>query len=361
MLAMLFACWLTLGSDPMRVCWIGGIDALVLTRRLQGLLLALSVLPALALLGLVVVRFASPAWVVALLPSMLLLVVHVSRPPMPRVSALSLSDLPDPPAEVAPEEMVLGFVLGDRSVAVPLSRLVESPAMLVSDRDRRVLLAWNPSAQRALVIPVGLEVKSADLEIVGEVEGSLLLYNRRFGQFLVGMTGLSSDGSRPIGVMTAHPPNRLSWSAWRRRHPRSLLVPGGTSPWVPTKPSDAVAVIHTPTPVAVPTGLLASESIRNTEIEGTSVLLVRDDAGIVRCFNRRLAEDLFLRLRPLHDPRTGRDVLFDPGSQSQWSLDGIGLDGEMKGSRLREYVIEPAVSRAALQRWQPDIRLIDLP
>lgn len=353
--------WLTVGGDPTRARWLGGIDAMLLTRRLHGLLLALSVLPALALLGLVVVRFASPAWVVALLPTMLLLVLHVSRPPMPRVLAVSLSELPDPPTEFAAEETVFGFILGNRPVAVPLSRLVDSPVMLLADLDRRVLLVWNPSANRVSLLPVGLEVKSADLEIVGDVDGSLLLYNRRFGQFVIGMTGLSPDGARPIGVTVSSPPQRSSWGEWRRRHPRSLLVPGDASSMVPDLPSDAVAVIHTPTPVAVPTGLLASEPLRNTEIEGTSVLLVRDDAGVVRCFDRRLANDLFLRLRLKHDPKNRRDVLFDPGSDTHWSLDGMGLDGETKGRRLREYVIEPAVSRGALQRWQPEIRLIDLP
>lgn len=361
LLSNVFSAWLALGSDPDRARWLGGIDALLLTHRLQGLLPALAVLPALALLGLVLVRFTSVSWVATLLPGMLLLSLHVSRPSPPAVLVLALSELPRDREGLPTDEPVLGCIVSERPVAIPLRTLMANPLVVLSDAGQRALLMWNEPAGSATLCPVALEVKAADLEVVGNVDQALLVHNRRFSQFIVGLTGLAPDGSTPIGLQPLRAVQPATWGEWKRRHPSSHLVPVAVDRPVPSSPADAVSVVHGPVVVAVPPSVLNAEPLRNTEMEGASVLLVRDDAGTMRCFDRRLENDLFLRFRWQVDPRSGRGVLFDPGTNSTWSLDGVGLDGETRGRRLREYVIEPAVSWSALRRWRPEVPLIDLP
>lgn len=361
LLCLVFSAWLTIGCDPVRVRWIGGIDALLLTHRLRGLLPALAVLPALALLGLVLVRFVSVGWVAAALPGLLLLTVHVSRPLPPKVLAINVAELTRDQVDLPGDEPVLGCVLGERHVAVPLRTLAANPLVVLSDSEQRALLMWNEHAGAAAFCPVGLEVKTTDLEIVGNVEGSLLVHNRRFDQFIAGMTGLGPDGSTPVGVRPLRAPQRASWGDWKRRHPSSVVLPVMAGVPLPQPPADAVSLVHAPVVVAIPLTVLNAESLRNTEIGDASVAFVRDESGVMRCFDRRLERDLFLRFRPHVDPRTRQAVLLDPGTNSSWSLEGIGLDGETRGRRLREYTIEPAVSWSVLRRWRPDVPLIDLP
>jgi hypothetical protein len=94
-----------------------------------------------------------------------------------------------------------------------------------------VLLVWNAGRTSAAAVPATRELKARELDIVSNPADSLLIYNGRTGQFIVGLTGRLRDGGKPSGAEgELLPVSKQSWRRWRNDHPETkVMLPSGGS------------------------------------------------------------------------------------------------------------------------------------
>lgn len=361
--ALVLAVWSWVGADLQRSSDWFGLSGAMLTRRLRGLIEAVAIGAVVVLAALVMVRKFAWVWLIPAIAVGALLTARVVTPPraIPAVG-IDLSDGLTDDGSARGDEPAIAVQVGRHSVAVPISLLVDHPSIVLSDFESRVLLIANLEAGRVSVLPVDLSIKAADLEAIGSIDGATMLYNRRFAQFLIGMTGQMPEGGRPAGVGTRRVPVWTTVGEWRLRQRDAIVLPAGRSP-APPVPADAVAVIeHDDKIFAIPPQLLPAESHKpmNTQVGPRYLLLVRDEAGRLHAYDRAVEQDLFVRLERRDDPR-GRPRFFDLASGSAFGSDMRAIEGELKDKRLARVPIEPAVSLAILRRWYPNVTLTDLP
>ena len=202
---------------------------------------------------------------------------------------------------------------------------------------------------------------------------ALLVYDRRLGQFICGVTGRLVDGGEVIGFASTIATERVTWADWRSRHPETMVMSGFGSTSNPTRPilpqfkmrvapmpepTTPITMLATDPPAAVREDLPMSRPT-NVTIGSTRVLLFQDKGGQIRAFDRHLKEDLFLTFEPGQDRRHRDVALIDVDTQSEWTLDGRCLDGPLKGDRLREIELDDRLYWGVMKYWYPDMVLVE--
>jgi hypothetical protein len=363
LLGLGLATWAWLGGDLARGAKHLSLDGLLLTRRLRGLIEIAAVVPVLILAALVLVRRISPAWLVPAIAVGVLITARLLPGNAATAALVAPLDRPGLNDEgTAGDTPVVALVVGKRAVAVPLSLLARCPLLVLEEFDQRVALLANVSAGRVLVCSLDPAVKAADLEALGTLDGSLLVYNRRYGQLIVGMSGRCPDGSRPIGFGPPRPPRWTTAGAWRLAS-RDAIVLKSPAPEMPPTPADALAVFFDDkTPLAVPPSILPKRPLEpmNTELGERPAVIVRDEQGRLLAFDRALDKQIIVRLQPTKNAK-GRGELLDVVTGSRFTIDGVALDDPVKGSRLSRLPVEPGVSWSVLKRWCPETKRVDLP
>lgn len=364
---------LAYGMHPAWGRYTWGIDLIAWSRQWQWLLFFGAMLPCVALLGLVAAGRRRAWWLIGLAPVMALLAhrYHSARA-FPGV-------LDDPPmvapdeAALDPREHVVGVRVGEAAFALPYSALFRAPAVVVSDFDRRVLVLFSPDANFAAAWTLRREMRARRLELLGTPANGLLLYDRRLGQVIEGVTGLTTAGRSPTGFGSAVPVERTTWGAWRQRHPSTRVLPPGDGPRVPilprygvprVEPDDPtlmISLLRTTPPIAVAQGQVMDLGARTLHLGegGLRLLLIEDSATRrLRAFDRAVEGDLFITLRRATAPGAPRAVFRDDESGSLWDRDARAIEGPLAGTALREIPVEPELFWGTMKRWLPDLRLL---
>ncbi|WP_428937061.1 DUF3179 domain-containing (seleno)protein [Fontivita pretiosa] len=351
-----------------------GLEYIMLARRLDWPLIVLCLGLCMALLGLVISGRRRVWWLIGLAP-VLALFVHRFAPSrgLDRLYILENPVFVDASQGRLPDDAwIVGVVFEDQAYALPYAMLYSSPVVFITDYDKRMMLLWSASANRALAYTITRDLKPRDLEIVSAPLDTLLLLNRRLGQFIIALTGMTVDGQKPVGLGQPLPTVKTTWSIWRRAQPATKLLYAyqhRDAPAAPLKPRAVTGIIdglpaHTPVAVVTtsPPLAIAPDSVTanrplNTLAGQTRLLLVRDPAtDRLRGFDRHVNEDLFPTFAARTDPR--RNVaLVDSDSQSQWTLDGRCINGPLAGQRLREISVEQDVYWGVLKTWYPQLQL----
>lgn len=372
--ACLSATWLAYGMDPAAVRGVGGVDAVTLTRKLQWILLITTILPALVLIVRVAIGRARVPWLLGLAIVVAMLFIRFGPTQHRPVRVLDAASLPTI-AEANhdnEEEFVVGIMFNDTAYAFPYRSLYRTPVVQMTDREKRLILIFSPFANSATALDVTREVRAGDLEFVASPGNSSLVYNKKYGQFIVGVTGQTPDRTEPTGVRDTIPTWRMPLSHWRRLHPESrLMLPLASEadlpavpimPKYPPKLTDSslpaetpIVLIHTKTPAALLVGGRYDEPV-HTKADDVPLVLWRRD-GLLRAFNRTVDQDLFLTFKLLRD-RTGKEKLIDNQTQSTWTVTGRAIDGELKGKQLTPVPIEEGVYWGVSREWWPELQLI---
>jgi hypothetical protein len=235
---------------------------------------------------------------------------------------------------------------------------------------------WSPYANRVTAVQVGRELRAADLDVVSMPANALLVYNKRLGQFINALTGLTPAGGKPNGFKDGVPVTKTTWGAWRTRHPETkVMMPlrpedkssprGPIAPVYPMAPmqdeSDAqVIVVGTHAPLAVPSASVKTAPM-NLAADDSPVLLFRDPAdGTPRAFARRV-DDLRPRFRVNTDRKKRPKAVFvDDDTGAGWDANGIAVDGppEFRGKRLSRIAVEDALSSRVMRHWYPNLKVV---
>lgn len=369
------------GTMPQWSLLNNGLEIIEMTRRLQWPLLTLSVLMCLTLVVLVIVGKRKVWWLVGFAPLLALFAQifvtgtftnmrAVDGPPTVQASQASF---------MKDEEYVVGVVADEQAYALPYRQLFNHPIIALPMREQRVLVFWSAFANRAMAFRVGRQVIPRELEVVSMPSNALLVYNRRVGQFINGVTGLTPDGHLPGGFHERIATTKTTWAQWRARYPQTLamaMVSQGNAPAGPvqprypmkvdklqlTMPRDAqVLVFPTTRPVALPEEMVTPEPLNLVPGE-QPVMVFRDPVtGRARAFERKLEGKTTRFLANPSKMRAAKGVfMLDVATNSGWTTAGIAVDGEEEviGKRLQPFPIEEGLYYGVMREWYPEMEIV---
>jgi Protein of unknown function (DUF3179) len=355
-----------------------GLDAIYLTRRLEWPLIAFALLACVALLFLVISNKRRAWWLIALGPITALFFYRFS---ISSDNFFSVADNPpmlsaDEVTFVRDDDWVVGIEFDDQSYALPYQALYSTPVVILNDRDKRLMVLWSPFANVAKAFQIERDIKSRELDIVSMPANALLVYNTRIGQFINGLTGLTSKGTKPAGFKLEIPTIKTTWKVWRGAHGDSkVIVATGrlasdppAAPVLPLYPMPAeyleqtrIAMVPTTQPIAFPTESINAAPL-NVMAGKLPLLIFRDPAtGLPRAFDRRVDEDLMPRFSVNHDPRRKLVAFVDSDTNTGWSLEGVAVDGakDRKGKKLKPVEIERDLYWGVMRFWYPGLQLVN--
>jgi hypothetical protein len=358
-----------------------GLDLILWSRRLQWPLIAAALLLCLALLALVISGKRRAWWLIALLPILALFAHRFVTGP---TRSLTVAENPafidaSRATFLQGDDYVVGVRFGDWAYAFPYSVLFHAPAVLQSDREKRMILLWSPFANRALAFNAARDLRGRDLEVVSSPANATLLYNARLGQFINALTGKTPGGEKPTGFGDELAAVKMPWSQWRALNPQSRVMMPLDSSWktAPAQPllpryamprsrpeladERRVCVVAATQPIALPSDALRDAPL-NLSAGKTAVLLLRQSSdGVARAFARNLDEDLTPRFSTATDPKHPDVALIDSDTNSEWTAAGTAVQGpkEIKGKKLSPVPVEDGLYWGVMKFWYPELRLMD--
>jgi hypothetical protein len=215
-----------------------------------------------------------------------------------------------------------------------------------------------------------------ELDIVSMPANAVLVFNRRLGEFINGITGKTPDGLIPTGIRAPLPTHKTTWKNWLADHPDTqVMAPAGRAiahaPTGPVLPQhlapgadgDAMKLIVF-VPSTQPVAMLEDE-IKSTPLNvsaGKLPVLIYRDPGThgLRAFDRRIEEDLIPRFE-LNTDRKRKDAMFvDADTNTGWSSAGVAVDGDktIRGRKLKPIEIQEGLYWGVMKFWYPELRMI---
>jgi hypothetical protein len=418
LVAVSSAAALAFGTRPEWADVGGGLDVILWCRRLQWLWVGVSIAACVGLIGLSVASRRRALWLLGLAPVLALFAYRFGGD---RAADVGVAEDPtfvaaDKADFVGPDDWVVGLTLNDKAYAYPYAVLYAEPVVVQADRDKRIVLFWNAQANRVLALTAAADLRGRDLDLVSSPAGSLLVYNARHGQFVVGVTGLTPDRQKPTGLGAAIPTVKATFAKWRSANPAGLVMraspraaalklAGPTKPMAPTSaataslvgpslvattaaaaaagtpsartpsapsasrdvtgagvgptPGRRVTLVGTARPTGVDVGSLSLKPTLLTADDRPAVLLRTDAAATaVRAFARTL-DDMTLRFESRKDAKLPDVRMGDVETGSLWSSAGVAVGGtpQFRGRRLVPLAVDDDVDYAVIKRWVPDLEV----
>jgi hypothetical protein len=270
------------------------------------------------------------------------------------------------------EDWVVGLEFGDQAYALPYRSLYSMPIVFLTDYDKRAMVMWSAHADRASAWTVSREFKPRDLEIVSTPLDTLLLFDKRLGQFIIALNGQTPLGEKPIGLEQPIATTKTTWAIWAKAHPTTKVLAGydflADAPSSPVLPSDAtgsvdglaggtaIAVVTTSVMAAVPENAITHEP-SNLVAGQTRLLVFRDASNQMHAFDRNAKEDLFLTFVPKMSRKVKDAVMIDSDTNSWWTIGGKAVQGPLMGTQLKELPIESDLYWGVTKRWYPQATL----
>lgn len=379
LIAGVAAAVLAYGTRPSLARYEHGIQTIIFVRNIQWLLVSLTLIACLALLTMVVANRVSAWWLVGLAPVLALFAVRFA-PGYARATTVLDSPMfveAAHPAAPLPNEWVVGLVFEGEPYAFPSRALFDTPIVVVTDYSKRMLLMWSAHANRAVAVNITRDLRPRALEVVSTPADSLLIFDRRYGQFISSVTGKTIKGTEPHGFAAPIAVTKTTFAAWRAKHPdTSVMLPVGDAssrPSTPLAPRAAlppdtsaaapartqICMLGTQPPVAIRSDLPLDRPL-NLVAGQTRLVLLRDrKTGMIRAFHRQVSHDRLPIFSLRSDTRRHSDaVLVDSDTHSFWTIDGRATDGSLKGERLREIPLDDGLWWGVMKFWYPQLTLL---
>jgi hypothetical protein len=367
------------GTSPVLAEYAHGVAIITLSRRLEWPMVAISLALCAVLLALTISGRRGIWWLLGLGPILALFIRAFSTAYHPAIALL------DSPRFVAayetnsiPNEYTVGLIFDGKPYAFPYPALTDDPLILLTAFDKRVLIIWSVTANCAVALPLDRDTNAREIEVVSRPADSLLLYDSRLGQFIVGVTGRTIKGEVPIGFGPPITVAKMPLADWVALHPDSQVVASSSvvssSATVPVLPllrfkvptagppaGTRIAILS----ITPPTAILADQPLEhplNVDAGDIPVLLERDPrTRMLRAYDRHLKGDLFLTFKPIARPprKHPEAAMIDSDSQSLWTLDGKAIDGPLKGEHLHEIALDDGLYWGVMKFWMPQLQLIE--
>ena len=376
-LAVAAAAAVAYGTDPDLARFSHGIQIIMLTRRLQWPLVILCMFLCVGLIALIISGRRRAWWLTGLAIVLALFARAFSSFYRPSIAMVESPPFVDPAQSggiLQPAQYVAGFEFAGQHYALPFQQMTAHPLLLLNDQEQRAVVIWSVTANAATVLPIDRTVFPREWEVASRPADSLLLYDRRLGQFIVGVTGKTVQEQRPAGTGDPLGTELVPYQQWLGEHPDTRVMNLDYAPAAPATPVQpllhfpadrshaqrTVAVLSTSQPSAVESGV--TMHYQEITIGKTSLLLIRLSAAMpLRAFDRQTKDDLVLRLSPLKRPdkKHPAAVLVDSDSNSLWTSEGHAIEGPLKGTQLREVGVRDGLSWSVMKFWMPSLEWVE--
>ncbi|HEX8525282.1 MAG TPA: DUF3179 domain-containing (seleno)protein [Tepidisphaeraceae bacterium] len=374
-LAVFFGAVMAYGTHPGWIREPYGLTVIMISRRMQWGMVAMSLLACVSLIALVIAGRRRAWWLIGLAP---VLALFGHRFTSNEVGRFTVVDEPKLVAvedvrNVGENDLVVGLTLGDNYYAYPYAQLYWTPVIVQTDRDQRVLLAWNAYANACLATMVTRDVRARELDVVCEPANALLIYNSRVGQFINGVTGRMPGGAKPQNFLNRVPVWKGPWKAWRDAHPATKVyagvgkIGGPTAAILPREPLAKTGDVKPQTPVVLiaarnPAAILPAEistTPSNVRVQDLPLLVFRDPSGFVRAYDRHVEPDLVSQFTMNKDPKR-KATFIDIDTNTGWTINGVAIDGEKPrlGQKLSPLDVQEELYWGVAKFWWPDAELI---
>jgi hypothetical protein len=367
-----------------------GLAVILWSRRLQWLLVAVSILACVGLIALSITNRRRAWWLIGLAP---VLALFAQRFAAEKVDAMGVAEDPafvevDKADFVKDDDWVVALRFADKAYAYPFANLFVQPAVVQTEHDKRLALFWNAYANRVLAFQATPELRGRDLEVVSTPSSSLLVYNAKYGQFICGVTGMTPDRKKPAGLGPAIATTKTTFAKWKAANPAGwvmrpsprILALGLHPPTHPISPQydlyasgqpasrpatspaagrRRVAVVGSIQPLAVDASSLSLKP-NVVKADDLPTVLLRTEAGgnTFRAFGRKI-DDLFLRFEPRKDPKLADVRMHDIETDSLWSAGGVAIGGNLqfRGRRLQPLPVDDDVDYEVMKWWVPELEV----
>jgi Protein of unknown function (DUF3179) len=381
LLGLLAATFTAYGVDPYWGGFHHGLEVILIARRLQMPLIAMTLISGGIITGMVAGGRWKAAWLIGLMPIMTLLLHRFISDPIQNLHVddeaafVTAGDA----TFVGGSDEVVGLTFDDQAYAYPYNVLFENPVVVHASPPQKLVLLWSAYANRAVALTADWTVKPRELEIVSMPANALLVYNSRVGQFINGITGLMPDGRKATGFESQIATEKMTWKAWRQLHPGTLVLQppadwrgiGPTGPIAPryrmpivdgpaVAPGTMVAMIQTPEPIVVDETAVRDRPL-NLGAGENPLLVFRDSTGQMRVFRRQVDGDLTPRFFPadeISDAHPAEAMLTELDSKSWWTDDGRAIAGSLKGTKLKPVDVDEGVYLDVMRVWYPDLTIV---
>ena len=423
-LAALSAGVVAYGTHPGWGQFENGLQFIVWSRRLQWPLVTLSLALCLLLIALVILGKRRAWWLIGLGPILALFIHHFASFAPDRAGALAVIE--DPPLVDAAEahglsddDWVVGVNFAGGEYAYPYSCLFQSPVIVQTDRESRMVILWSAYANRVLAFRATDAVKARNFEVVSTPANAPLIYDCRHGQFINGLKGLTLDGKAPSGFGLPLRTTKTTWKQWHNSNPdgKVMTCSGASGRAGPTRPilpawrmpgsrvglpeadvARHVTVVGTYKPAVLETSDVTAAPI-NLIADGRQVLLFRPAPDAApRAFDAALPGDPHAANAgndPAHSSpagqahsagsgpipdtasswfvRPGRDTrrllaahpqaaFVEINSNTVWTTDGLGVARtKSAGKHLQPYPVDDDVAWDVIKYWYPDLKVTSQP
>jgi hypothetical protein len=337
-------------------------------------LATLSILLCLALIGLVVSGKRRAWWLIGLGPVTALFVHRFYSDPLRIYSIVENPDTlsANEASFLNDDDYIVGLNFNGTDYAYPYFAIYRQPLIIQSDHDKRMILLWSAFANRAQAFNVTRELHARDLEIVSMPANALLIYNRKLGQFINGLTGQQPNGRKPAEFLAQIQTQKVRWKSWLTMHPETrVMLPTAAAdidrtpslplrPWfpMPKAPAPSPETRITVAPTSQPVAFTNQVTTKPLNLSAPTPLLVFRPfpTSPPKAFDRRV-NDLTLKFQPNTNPRRARATFVDSDTNSGWTTDGKAIDGPLNNQRLTPVPLEEDLYWGVMKNWLPNLTL----
>jgi hypothetical protein len=382
------------GTDASWAQMDQGLSIILWSRRMQWLLVGISVAGSLGLISLAIADRKRAWWMLGLAP-VLLLFVHrfgsESGGNMAVVEDPTFVEI-DKADFIKDEDWVVTLRVNDKAFAYPYAALYVEPAVVQAEHDKRVAIFWNARANRVTAFVASADFRARDLEVVSTPADSLLLYNSRFGQFICGVTGLTPERAKPTGLDTAIATGKTTYAKWKSANPAGLVMKPNPKALVadhlaPTQPITPLYAEKKPDKSA-PAQLAATPAqpaaarrkvaiVGSTHLLGVDAATLTSKPSLVKVGDQQVVllrgdmssmgfralipklDDLTLHFEPKRDPKLADVRMTDRETGSLWTAAGqaVGSASPLRGKRLASLPVDEDVDYEVMKHWMPELEV----
>jgi quercetin dioxygenase-like cupin family protein len=266
------------------------------------------------------------------------------------------------------DDILLGVTSGAVAKAYPAADLAQHGAVSDTVPDGPISVTWCGVCNTGLVFRAEVKGRALHFQYDRMVGANEVQKDQETGSSWQQATGEAIDGPLKGTRLTLYPVVRTTWAEWRKRYPNTMVLqplPGYAE--VMPRLSRRIKDVTRIAPEGAPNGALtldkrlpARETVAGLEVGRESVAYPFSALRIARVVNDRVGElPVVIVHQPSSDTTTAFDArvkgkelkfqaanddassLIDLETRSTWNAYGLCLEGQLKGTQLKQVILVP--------------------
>jgi len=266
------------------------------------------------------------------------------------------------------DDILLGVTSGNVAKAYPAADLTQHGAVFDRVPDGPISVTWCGVCNTGLVFRAEVKGRTLHFEYDRMVGANEVQKDSETGSSWQQATGEAIDGPLKGTRLKLYPVVRTTWAEWRKRYPYTMVLKPlpGYAERMPNR-SRRIKEVTRLGPEGAPNGALtldkrlpARETVAGLEVGRETVAYPFSELRIARVVNDRVdglpivivhqpssdtttAFEARVKGRPLKFQQANDDAssVIDLETRSTWNAYGLCLEGQLKGTQLKQVILVP--------------------